>query len=97
MKGEFYDPVASAFRIKLEWNGVLVVCRFRGRRGLGLGEGSEGGGGGGGVRVGGSKSFVSLHFVCRSVLSLWLSERLVSSTCPLGCLQGHRAAVLMLV
>ena len=51
--------------------------------------------GGGGQAAG--KSFGNLHFVCRSVLSLWLSERLVSSICPLGCIQGHRVAVLVLV
>ena len=65
VEGEFYDPVASDFRVKLVGNGVLIDFRFRG-----LQKGWEGVGVGvGGKQVAGN-SFGNLHFVCRSVLSL---------------------------
>ena len=63
---------------------------------MGRGEGIFERGRGG--RAGGSKSFGRFHTMFVEVLwSLWSSERLMSSTCPYGCLQGHRAVVLMLV
>ena len=69
-EGEFYDPVASAFRVKLVRNDVLGDCRFRSLR-----RGGGGGGGGGGSRRQVSHSgiftlFVGAfcHFICRSDL-----------------------------
>ena len=79
-EGEFHDPVASAFRVKLVRNDVLGDCRFRGLSGE-----REGGGGEGSRRQVNHSGVFTLfvgafcHFVFRSGLCyLCLSIRLFS-------------------
>ena len=88
-KVEFYDPVASDLLGQVG----KEQCPFR----LSIQVSSGDGGGGGGVTGGRLVIRGSSLCLMERFVYLFFGAACVFSVCQLGCLQGHRAAVLVLV